>query len=662
MKILIFIFLLFSTTILAQYSQSDKQLAATTFTRNFDKVTTKEYLTSNNDEKVIAALLSVSLSEDTAFVPSIISLPVEKFGREICFALGQLGHCNTSSIYLKKLFNSDNTDPLINYYSLVALGKVADSTFAKTLISDYEKEDNKSKFNGISLALFYFFSNGNVAAKDARQVLERELYSSSSRQFEAAFSLYRIGPVPEEERLIVGTLKKILNGKVLSDVTEKPVAYLLACLRKLQFFPDDYGLLMQLKSLKDFQSRVEAVNASAFYNFKNQAELDSYLQYLNDENKNISRVAAESLKNLNLKSELKDYLYLKLSEILHGKKEMEKYTQGEMFISYLSLFPEDFNDVFIKFFNDKIYPDYLYKICAIYPQSKEALKILGDKYFSENLSNRITILESILNFDQTKYETNRVLFSALNSKEPSLISISAEGIDSAFIKTYKDSLLKIISRQVENNLDNPDFVESLMSLENLSGKISNDYQKQILELLSNSKLYSIRKFVSGLNGKSILSISRDIDNFNDYWNEAFSYKKAEIVTDKGTFIISFLPGYAPISVGNFCFLAKKGFYNGVTFHRVVPGFVIQGGDPTSTGWGGPGHEIVSEFSPMEFNKGIVGMASAGKDTEGSQWFVTTGNYPHLNGKYTIFAEVLKGLDVVEKISQDDKIIKINLIH
>jgi cyclophilin family peptidyl-prolyl cis-trans isomerase len=95
---------------------------------------------------------------------------------------------------------------------------------------------------------------------------------------------------------------------------------------------------------------------------------------------------------------------------------------------------------------------------------------------------------------------------------------------------------------------------------------------------------------------------------------------------------------------------------------VVPGFVIQGGDPTGTGWGGPGYEITSEFSPLEYNRGIVGMASAGKDTEGSQWFVTTGNYPHLNGRYTIFAEVLKGMDVVEKIKQDDKILSVNLLR
>lgn len=662
MKILAFLFLSLTVTIFGQYIKNDRQLAATTYTRNFDKVTLKEYLTSKDDDKVIAALLSVSHSEDTAFVPAIISLPFEKFGHEICFALGQLGECKTSANYLKKLFYNNDVDPLLRYYSLITLGKVADSIFAKRLIFEFNNADSKAKFNGVSLALYYFFSNGNISANDARPVLERELYSSSSRQFEAAFSLYRIGPVPEEEEILVGTLKKILNAKLLSDVTEKPVAYLLACLRKLQFFPDDYGLLAQLKSLKDFQSEVEAVRASAYYNFKSQSELDNYLQYLSDENKNVSREAAASLKNLNLKREMKDYLYLKLSELLHGKNEMDKYTQGEMFLSYLSLFPQDFNDVFINFFNDKISSEYLYKICAVYPQSEEALKILSDKYFKENLSSQITILESILNFDQKKIETSRVLYSALNSNEPSLISISAEGIDSSFINDNEDSLVKIISHQVEINVDNADFIESLMSLEKLSGRVSVDYQKRILDELSNSKIYSLRKFVCNLEGKSILSVSKNIDHFNDCWDEAFKYKQAEIVTNEGTFVISFLPGYAPISVGNFCYLANKGFYNGIQFHRVVPGFVIQGGDSTSTGWGGPGYEIVSEFSPLEFNRCIVGMASAGKDTEGSQWFVTTGNYPHLNGKYTIFAEVLRGMDIVEKINQGDKIIRINLIR
>ena len=407
---------------------------------------------------------------------------------------------------------------------------------------------------------------------------------------------------------------------------------------------------------------MEAVRASAYYNFKNREELDSYLDNLNDNNKNLSREAAVSLKNLRLNEDLKKYLNIKLGELIHSKTEIEKYTRGEMLISYLSLYTENFSDVDSNFFNDGFSSEYLYKVCGLYSDSGEALKYLVEHFTLEDVSGKLAVLESVLNFSQGKNEVKNILLSALNSDQPGLISISADGIDSSVIAVNKDSLIKIINLLVEKNLNNPDYIESLMSLGNLSGKISENYQKQVLEMLSGSNLYSIRKYVVNMKGETIRSISKNIDNFNDYWNEAFTFRQAEIVTEKGSFTISFFPGYAPLSVGNFCYLAGEGFFNELTFHRVVPGFVIQGGDPEGTGWGGPGYEIISEFSPLEYNEGVVGMASAGKDTEGSQWFITTGDYPHLNNKYTVFAEVLRGQDIVDEITQDDKILNINLIH
>ncbi|GIV45216.1 MAG: peptidyl-prolyl cis-trans isomerase [Ignavibacterium sp.] len=138
------------------------------------------------------------------------------------------------------------------------------------------------------------------------------------------------------------------------------------------------------------------------------------------------------------------------------------------------------------------------------------------------------------------------------------------------------------------------------------------------------------------------------------------FSGAVIKTNKGLITIKFKPELAPITVGNFVHLAKKNFYDGIIFHRVVPGFVIQAGDPTGTGWGGPGYEIISEFSPEEFKTGAVGIASAGKDTEGSQFFIMHGYYPHLNSRYTLFADVVGGIDVVMKISEDDQIISVEL--
>jgi len=126
---------------------------------------------------------------------------------------------------------------------------------------------------------------------------------------------------------------------------------------------------------------------------------------------------------------------------------------------------------------------------------------------------------------------------------------------------------------------------------------------------------------------------------------------AVIETEKGEIRIALLPDKAPIAVNNFVFLARQGWYDGVTFHRVLPGFMAQAGDPTGTGLGGPGYAFVNEISDLKFDRaGVVGMANAGPDTNGSQFFITYAAAPHLDGGYTIFGEVLQGMEVLEAIT------------
>jgi len=122
----------------------------------------------------------------------------------------------------------------------------------------------------------------------------------------------------------------------------------------------------------------------------------------------------------------------------------------------------------------------------------------------------------------------------------------------------------------------------------------------------------------------------------------------------GEFVVQLYPDKAPITVNSFVFLARQGFFDGVTFHRVLQGFMAQGGDPTGTGLGGPGYEFVNEDSDLTFDKaGVVAMANAGRDTNGSQFFITFAPVERLNGGYTIFGQVISGMDVVEGIRLRD---------
>jgi peptidylprolyl isomerase len=137
--------------------------------------------------------------------------------------------------------------------------------------------------------------------------------------------------------------------------------------------------------------------------------------------------------------------------------------------------------------------------------------------------------------------------------------------------------------------------------------------------------------------------------------------KARIKTVHGDIVLKFFPKDAPNTVTRIKELIAQGFYNGITFHRVIPGFVVQGGDPTGTGMHGSGKKLKAEFNQKKHVPGAVAMARAqDPDSADSQFYISLGTHPHLDGKYTIFGNVEKGLEVAQKIVQGDKIITFTL--
>ncbi|NWF63811.1 MAG: peptidylprolyl isomerase [Chloroflexi bacterium] len=131
--------------------------------------------------------------------------------------------------------------------------------------------------------------------------------------------------------------------------------------------------------------------------------------------------------------------------------------------------------------------------------------------------------------------------------------------------------------------------------------------------------------------------------------------RAHMETDNGTMVIELFADKTPITVNNFVFLAREGFYDGVIFHRVIANFMAQGGDPTGTGRGGPGYRFQDEFHPsLKHNKrGILSMANAGPGTNGSQFFITHGPTPHLDNRHSVFGQVVEGEEVLMSIPERD---------
>ena len=146
------------------------------------------------------------------------------------------------------------------------------------------------------------------------------------------------------------------------------------------------------------------------------------------------------------------------------------------------------------------------------------------------------------------------------------------------------------------------------------------------------------------------------------WNEAPEMQidsnknySVEMITSQGRMSLELSANYAPNTVNNFVFLAREGYYDGISFHRVIANFMVQGGDPTGTGMGGPGYQFDDEFenNPLRHTDNVISMANAGPGTNGSQFFITHASQPHLDGRHTVFGKLTAGLDTLNSIQQGD---------
>ena len=135
---------------------------------------------------------------------------------------------------------------------------------------------------------------------------------------------------------------------------------------------------------------------------------------------------------------------------------------------------------------------------------------------------------------------------------------------------------------------------------------------------------------------------------------------ATIETEKGSIVLELFASDVPVTVNNFVFLAREGFYDGTTFHRVIPDFMAQGGDPTGTGTGGPGYKFADEFTKHTHVAGALSMANSGPNTNGSQFFITYSPKPHLDRKHSVFGQLVLGTKVLEAIENGDSIVRITI--
>lgn len=261
------------------------------------------------------------------------------------------------------------------------------------------------------------------------------------------------------------------------------------------------------------------------------------------------------------------------------------------------------------------------------PKSKENIKALQDAFNLAFVSDKdyndaqLAILDALFKLD--KNEIVPTLFIAVNSKDYLIRKKAADILQSGEIE--KNELVTVM-----------------------------------LERYKNSKRDQVLPFSAGSKLGQVLNKPAD-------YTRAVSRKngtvKAIFTTEKGNFTINLAPEDAPLTVDNFIKLAKSNYFNGLAVHRVVPNFVMQDGDPRGDGNGGPGWQIRCEVNMLEYERGAVGMALSGKDTGGSQWFVTHSPQPHLDGGYTVFGKVNENdMKVVDSIVRGDRILSVKIVE
>ena len=308
----------------------------------------------------------------------------------------------------------------------------------------------------------------------------------------------------------------------------------------------------------------------------------------------------------------------------------------------------------------------------------DALAIIADKsvvprlavlFNDNNASVRGNAFTNLCNLD-----SNNATFhidQALNDSDYMPVVLAIDLISEKKFSSYIPTLHTIMSRGYEVDTDTRRSIIGAMS----SFIIENDAEvdPQVLEILKlgvKDPDYVVRKETNQVQANlpesqqlPVSLIAETKFTERQIKTALKKYKKnpyAKIKTSKGEFEMELYFDAAPLTVMNFIRLAEMGFYNNLLFHRVIPDFVAQGGDPRGDGWGGPGYSIRCEYSVEPYKRGTVGMATSGKDTGGSQFFVTLSPQPHLESRYTVFGQVIYGMDIVDMLVVGDKIEKIEI--
>lgn len=603
------------------------------------------------------------------------------------FAMGQL-LCTSSPKYLSIALAAE-TEPTVIAVILESLGKTGNADALNTVVS-YNSDNGV-----INTAIAYSidkFARRHIVNHDAVSKLSFLILSTADTnvQRNCANALFSI-------------VSQNFQASADSDIifltsSQDPYTRMKAFGAVGYLLDPSYAdrLTESLKTEPDWRVRVNIIYSMGRLkydsNYTNENLCSSLLNAVDDANDNVSIAALQALGKIysaNKSDALLPQIAMKLQWFMIPNRAVNWSVIVEAVKAYGRIFRDKVKDELLSFY--KTTDDYDLKAAVIssfaymnnvmvYKDIRKAISEDVQKYNEQNkiksgemlTGKQLTILyrafcEMLVKLygrtDTSEYNNIRLILTEfLGSKDPMIINTCLEALlQPAFLK-YKAETSQVVWYEYQNLTYPKDKLVMLIFIPALGELGVKDAVKTLEENL-HSKDYDIAsasadalKEITKIDYRDKITAQEFHTDFDWNYIDSLAYKKMVVIrTNLGDIKIELFPNEAPFTVQNFLKLAEKKYYDGIIFHRVVPNFVIQAGDPTGTGFGGPDYSIRTEISQLKFETGTLGMASAGKDTEGSQFFITHSPQPHLDGKYTVFGRVIDGMDIVDRIQVGDYI-------
>ncbi len=653
-----------------------------------------ELLVNRSPRVRAAGFRAVANLRDTAWIPSILQGLGDRqpsVRTMAAFAAGQSAdHSFVSTlIHLASIERIDDVQNAL----LDALGRVGTDSDLDSLVDRWTREKGRHRLSALSAMMR--FSIRNIRSTRAMwYAIECLSDRDPEVRWRAMYALGRWAPHPSlntelssrSDLFAARTLDRsadvrlnsaILLGKIDSELAREMLTR--------------FSIREGKRADSDWRVRVQIVRAAATQMRKDGSMIPILLQGLQDKNDHVVIAAAMALpadapifQTLTGRDSLRTVLW----NLLDAGNSRAPLVAGEAIVGLVRFFPEELPRVLARWKGQDLSTRFVTKYLEAVSQAPsiegwEVMKASWDDvravvamaaWDNSRRFFRSPLLRSLAPDDAASKAVTRSLYEglsrALSRRDMGISTVASTLLGDTNIVALLDSAghRGAITDSLVLAVDGmrvPDDVETLQAALQALGVLGGPSARGAIERqFASSDRSVVESAISAwtkLTGSPPTGVTlgdatpKHMDYDWDLIRSIQARPTVEMKTDRGTVVIELLPDEAPFTALSFVRLARGGYFNGLTFHRVVPNFVVQGGDPRGDGWGGPGYALRTESTPRPYERGAVGMASAGFDTEGSQFFITHVATPHLNARYTIFARVTAGMDVVDQLQVGDTI-------